>query len=172
VQIAFEAAPLRVTRPDDPRSRGPNLFELGSQLRLQAFVLERKPSGGAGGLDDRKALVQRGIVDQSGHCPAVVLDQGHCAAGIVAGQRKGAPRRIDESAPRPREGEFERRVPEGLRKRAPKPAARQWVPERHDEVADRGPFSARPQQSGEEGERDAYLNDLLKRRCRAVERAP
>jgi hypothetical protein len=44
VQVALEPSPLLVAGADDPRARGVQLGELGTQLGLQPLVLERQPA--------------------------------------------------------------------------------------------------------------------------------
>ena len=73
VKVTLEPTSLVVPRPDDPRSRGAKLLELGAQLGVQPFVLEREPHRRARSVEQRLLIGQIRVVHD--RCE-VVADQG------------------------------------------------------------------------------------------------
>ena len=104
------------------------LVELQPQLRLQAFVLEREPHGGAGRPQEPGALEQHRVVDDGRHGHVGVAEHGDGAAGIAGGQLHRAADAIDIIGPAVREPEreLEGRVAERPRKRVRTPPGGVW----------------------------------------------
>ena len=66
MEVALDPPPLGVRRGDDPGPRGAHLGELCAHLGRQAFVLEHEPGRRADGLDQRRLVEQRRIVNEGG----------------------------------------------------------------------------------------------------------
>ena len=151
VEVAFEPATFVVSGADDARAGGAQLFELGTQLGVQAFVLEREPRGRPGCFEQRLLVGQVRVVHDRGE---LIADQGHRSAGRL-GDLDLAPLLVDPGAAvgEP-ECELERRVADRSCERVAD-AAGLDVPELDDEVADGAASAPREEDADRESNRDA-----------------
>ena len=74
VEVALEPSPLGVACLDDPLARGAQLPKVGSQLGIQALVLEQQGGRRAGRADGLPVLGERRVVDDRRDPPPVALD--------------------------------------------------------------------------------------------------
>jgi hypothetical protein len=63
MQVPLEAPSLGDACVDEPGARVPHFVEPGAQLRKETLVLEREPSRARDGVEQRRVLAQRRVVD-------------------------------------------------------------------------------------------------------------
>ena len=149
VQVALEPPALVVPRAHEPRPRGPQLLDPRAQLGGEALVLERQRRRRPGRADELRLLGELRVVADRGDPPALQLDLGPGAVGEL-----DRPAGAVHEPPRLRQpvGDRHRRIVERDGQRVADAVAR--AEPRHelgDPVTGHQP---RPQQPGQEGERD------------------
>ena len=154
VQVALEPPPLRVAGRDDPLARGLQLDHPGLRLGVQVLVLERDRGRRGDGLHELRVVVERRVVDQRRDALAVAVDGRDRPVAARRGQRDLLSRGVGVGLVlRQPVRHDELRIAERPRQRRLQVAAahRAQPEEQLREAAAREP---RPQQAGEEGQRD------------------
>ena len=158
VEVAFEPAPLLVAGADDPLAGGAQLGELGAQLGLEAFVLEREPGRRACRLRASAAsLEQDRVVDERRDRRVGRAEHGHGAVRLGRRELERAARRVDVRPPLGQpERELERRVAERPRERVANRAGRRALELDH-QVGDACAGAAAPEETGGKRHGDGEL---------------
>ena len=149
MEVTLEPTSLVVPRADDSRSRGAKLLELGAQLGMQPFVLEREPHCRSRSIEQRLLICQVRVVHD--RCE-VVPDQGDRPRRSLT-DRDLATFLVHPGAPvRKPECELEGRVADRLREGGTD-AARPHAPQFDDEPPDRPSGAPRREDPYREGDR-------------------
>ncbi len=82
MKVPLDASPSVIAGLDDPDPRRLHLHDLGSQIGLEALVVEREAGRNGVCLDEPGILQQRPIVDDCGEPFTVALDDSRRPAAI------------------------------------------------------------------------------------------
>jgi len=86
MQVAFESLALLVRTGDDARSGCLHLGQLGLHFRLQSVVLDGRRRGRRHRLEERRVLVQGGVVHDRPERLSLTLEEGERAGGVLVRQ--------------------------------------------------------------------------------------
>jgi hypothetical protein len=154
VEVALEPAPFGVTRLDDARTRGAELFEPGTKVRLQTLVLERDPGRGGDRADQLRLVAERTVVDERRHTDPVSLHERREPPVAVRGERNRPAVDVHVRVVlRNPVGECERGIVKRPGERVPQGARRTCLAQLDEEVAHGGSCQPGAQEPGEKGNR-------------------